>query len=65
MEVMTPSQFISEYFGKNPSEIKISKEFRKLKGSAEVISEKERQKREKELKHMDYSEISLEFGIEP
>jgi predicted transcriptional regulator len=45
-------------------EPEIDDELRDLKGSAEKISEEEKQEREKELEDMDSSDLSREFGLD-
>lgn len=63
MEILTPEEFLRKYSGKKIEDIEISEELKQLKGSAEKLSEEERQRRKKELEEMDSEELAEKFGL--
>lgn len=63
MEALTPEQFLEKYFDERPEEVDISESLKELKGSADKISEEEKERRRKEVEEMSGEGLDKVFGL--
>lgn len=63
MDVFTPAQFLKKYFDESPEDVDISANLKQLKGSADKISEEEKERRREEVQDMSGEELKKAFGL--